>query len=202
MDTVRYYAALIAIVTIPPALVYWFIVHPFVGFWRRRGKVVTFSLLAVVYIGLAAAIWTMRGVLLAPETDYGTDSTLWLPAAACYAFAMWIQIRIRKQLRFTVLAGSPELDADGKGGQLLAEGLYARVRHPRYAAILFGVVAWALFSNYLATYLLIPITLVALMAIVTIEERELAIRFGEDYEEYRRRVPMFIPRFGRDAADG
>lgn len=29
------------------------------------------------------------------------------------------------------------------------------------------------------------------------EERELLVRFGEQYERYAQRVPRFIPRLGR-----
>jgi protein-S-isoprenylcysteine O-methyltransferase Ste14 len=32
------------------------------------------------------------------------------------------------------------------------------------------------------------------ISVVLVEEPELELRFGEGYKEYRRRVPMFIPR--------
>ena len=34
------------------------------------------------------------------------------------------------------------------------------------------------------------------------EERDLVAEHGASYEEYRRQVPMLIPRFGRNAAQG
>jgi protein-S-isoprenylcysteine O-methyltransferase Ste14 len=33
--------------------------------------------------------------------------------------------------------------------------------------------------------------------VVVLEERELRHRFGPVYEEYSRRVPRFIPKFGK-----
>ncbi|MFV1987575.1 MAG: hypothetical protein ACC682_09840 [Gemmatimonadota bacterium] len=45
MDRIRYYGALLAVVSLPPAILYWLIVHPFVDVWRRVGKATTFSLL-------------------------------------------------------------------------------------------------------------------------------------------------------------
>ena len=99
---------------------------------------------------------------------------------------------------FSVMAGAPELAAGGKGGKLLSEGLYARMRHPRYVAVILGVTAWALFTNYLVMYLLIPLTTIGLLLVASLEERELARRFGDEYADYRRRVPMFVPRFGTD----
>jgi protein-S-isoprenylcysteine O-methyltransferase Ste14 len=97
------------------------------------------------------------------------------------------------------MAGAPELDADGRGGELLTDGVYARIRHPRYVAVTLGVIAWALFTNFLGMYLLIPISVAGLLLIASIEERELVRRFGEEYAAYRSRVPMFIPRFGADS---
>ena len=77
------------------------------------------------------------------------------------------------------------------GGRLLTEGVYSRVRHPRYVAVLIGLISVALFSNYLALYLLLPIGAAGLYVIVRLEERELLERFGDEYETYRDRVPMF-----------
>ena len=194
MDAVRYWMAVLTIVSVPPAILYWFIVHPFIDVWRRVGKATTYSVLAVMFFGGMWLLYGQRETLM--SVDYGTDPWLWLPAIVCYLLAMWIQIKIKKQLTFRILAGVPELDADGKGGKLLQEGLYARVRHPRYVAVLLGVIGWAMFTNYLAMYLLIPVSVLGLAGIAWFEERELARRFGAEYEDYRRRVPMFIPRFG------
>jgi len=195
MDPVRYYLALLALISLPPAIVYWFIVHPFIDVWRRVGKATTYSLLTVVFVAFAYGLFTLRATLLAQE--YGTDWRLWAPALLCYALAARISMRIRRQLTFTVLAGVPELDEDGKGGKLMHEGLYSKMRHPRYVAVTLAVLGWAFFTNYLAIYVLVPITALGLAGIVGFEERELARRFGPEYEEYRHRVPMFIPRFGR-----
>ena len=194
MDAVRYWFAVTAMVMMPPAILYWYIVHPFIHVWRRLGKLTTYSLLAVIFFGVGYVCWLGRDVLVG--ADRGTNPWLWPPALVCYALAMWIQIRIKKQLTFRVLAGVPELDADGKGGTLLHDGLYARMRHPRYVAIILGTTAWALFTNYVGMYVLIAVTVVGLAGIARLEERELIGRFGEEYAAYRRRVPMFIPRFG------
>lgn len=194
MDAVRYWFAVLAIISMPPAILYWFIVHPFVDIWRRVGKATTFSLLAVMFVGVGYVLYLNRDALVG--ADRGTDPWLWAPAAFCYGLAMWIQFRIKKQLTFKVLAGAPELEADGRGGSLMHEGLYARMRHPRYVAVILGTIGWALFANYVGVYVLIPVTIVGLWMIASMEERELVRRFGDEYVEYRRRVPMFIPRLG------
>ncbi len=194
LDQVRYFMALLTVISLPPALLYWFILHPFVDAWRAVGRATTFAFLIVMFVGVGYLVYRMRGPILA--VDYGTNAWLWAPAVALYAGAVWIQRRIRKQLTFRVLAGVPELDPSGHGGELLSEGLYARIRHPRYVAVMLGTVSWALFTNFLAMYLVVPVTALGLLAIARLEERELVDRFGEEYEAYRRRVPMFIPRLG------
>lgn len=193
MDRVRYILAVIGLVSLPPAVLYWFVLHPFVGVWRRLGKRATYAMLFVLFVACGYAVWLVRDPLLA--VDYGTNLWLWAPGIAFYLGAIRIQTRIRRQLTFKVLAGSPELDPDGKGGALLDTGLYARVRHPRYLAVTLGQIAWAFFTNYLVMYIFIPILALALVAIAWFEERELEERFGQPYAEYRRRVPMIIPRF-------
>ncbi len=192
MDDIRYYVALITLVITPQACIYWFVVHPFIGLWRRLGKGTTYTVLAVMYVAGGYLLWRIRGPLLAVE--YGANPWLWPPALTFYVAAIWIQLKIKKLLTFKVLAGVPELDRSGKGGKLLDTGLYAKVRHPRYLAVTMGMVAYALFTNYLAMYVLTSLLAIGLVAIAWLEERELVERFGDDYVQYRCRVPLIIPR--------
>lgn len=64
--------------------------------------------------------------------------------------------------------------------------MYARLRHPRYAAALLGVCVAAFFSNHLALYLQCPACLGLLSGMTRMEERELVARFGEEYVKYQR----------------
>ena len=64
--------------------------------------------------------------------------------------------------------------------------MYARLRHPRYAAALLGVCAAAFFSNHLAVSLLCPMCLGLLYGFTRLEEWELVARFGEEYVKYQR----------------
>lgn len=73
--------------------------------------------------------------------------------------------------------------------------MYARLRHPRYAAALLGVCAAAFFSNYQALYLQCPACLGLLYGMTRMEERELVARFGEEYVKYQRWVPRFLPGY-------
>lgn len=82
-------------------------------------------------------------------------------------------------------------------GRLATDGLYGVVRHPQYTGIFLalfgeGVLHWpTIFS--LALY---PVIVVSYVLLARSEERQMIRKFGEEYAEYQRRVPMFFPRWG------
>jgi len=72
-------------------------------------------------------------------------------------------------------------------------GIYEKIRHPQaWEALLWFTVAFLLHSPFLVLYsfLWLPIEYMMVMA----EEPDLVIRFGQEYEEYRRRTGAFLPR--------
>lgn len=192
MDTARYVLAVLLVIGIPPAVVWWFIVHPFVGFWRRVGAKWTFTFLAVFYFASIFGLYVVKDALVG--TDYGTSWWLVAIAVPVFVVAAVIGFHRKKHLKFRTLAGVPEVVPDGEGPGLLREGIYSRIRHPRYVEFTLGGIAWALFINHLGVYLMVAGALVSILVIVEFEERELRQRFGEAYVEYCRQVPRYLPR--------
>jgi protein-S-isoprenylcysteine O-methyltransferase Ste14 len=78
-------------------------------------------------------------------------------------------------------------------GVLHQEGLYARVRHPIYVAILLGLVGWALVWSSLEGLGLSLICLVYFLFKTRAEERYL-LQHYPDYAIYASSVPRFVPR--------
>ena len=192
MDRARYILALLAVVPLPAALIFWFLGHPFVRYWRRVGPRVAYAALGSVFLGACTVAWVFRAPLLG--RDLGTQPILFVPAALAYAAALGVQIKIRKQCTFKVLAGLPEFAPDRAPGELFTEGMYGRVRHPRYLAVLLGYLAFALFCNYVGLYVMALVAAAGLVAIIRLEERELRERFGDRHARYCDTVPMLIPR--------
>jgi protein-S-isoprenylcysteine O-methyltransferase Ste14 len=193
MDRVRYYLALAVLISWLPAFGFWRVIHPFVRFWRRLGAGRTY---AIVLSGCALAgyaAYRLRVPLL--RVEFGTHYLLIALGAVCYALSVWIDLQRRKQLTWRTLVGLPELKAGKEGpGKLLTEGIYRRVRHPRYLASVLALAMCALVSNYLAIYVLLVAFVPVIYVVARLEERELLDRFGAAYESYRRTTPMFIPR--------
>jgi len=70
-------------------------------------------------------------------------------------------------------------------------GPYRWVRHPQYFFVL--VLCWATPDLTADRLVLNGILTVWIVLGTVLEERDLVEQFGDDYESYRRRVPMLIP---------
>ena len=194
MDTARYVVGTLVVTCMPPAMLWWFLIHPFVDFWRRVGPRATLAVMAVLgAVGIGALI-PVRDVLLI--RDLGTHPLAWALAAVCLGVSVAIALQRRKQLDTRTLAGLPELSPEAETGALLTEGIYGRMRHPRYVEVAVGTLGYALFSGWLGAIVVAVLTFPVLHLIVVLEERELLERFGEEYERYRDRVPRYVPRRG------
>lgn len=194
MSAVRYYIALVIVVGIPAGLSMWFLIHPFAGFWRRRGPAVAYSAVITLAVVLAAGIFRFRKPLL--DLEFGFR---WPLAAAGILLALAAAVLehfYRRQLSVSILLGLPEIST-GRPRKLLTEGIYARMRHPRYAGLFLEVLGFSLIANYAAPYLVLVAMVPVLWLTIRLEERELLSRFGEEYERYRARVPALLPRPSR-----
>jgi protein-S-isoprenylcysteine O-methyltransferase Ste14 len=82
-----------------------------------------------------------------------------------------------------------------KSNTLITEGPYSIVRHPLYFFSLLGAIGIGLASgNVLVLVLIIAFFLLYYPFTILAEESKLAEKFGQTYTEYKKRVPMFIPR--------
>ena len=79
--------------------------------------------------------------------------------------------------------------------KLVTDGLYALSRHPQYTGLFIalfgeGVVHWpTLFSIGL-----LPVIIFIYYRLAKREERNVITEFGQEYLDYKKQVPMFIPR--------
>jgi protein-S-isoprenylcysteine O-methyltransferase Ste14 len=193
MNTFRYVLAMLMLMFMPGAVLFWFVIHPFIRFWRRIGLRRSGAILTALLTVFAAGVFLLRKTLLA--VDFGTNPVLIAVAVPILAASIVLRRKISRHLRFRTLGGLPELAPESHPQPLLTEGIYSRIRHPRYVEALLVMASLALVANNLATYVNWIVAIPSLLLIVRIEERELRDRFGAEYDAYSVRVPRFVPRW-------
>ena len=137
----------------------------------------------------------------------GLDSTylsanLWSTLIGVGETGMMVSMIIGYILLFTgfgiFLKGWRQLYKAHQENRLATGGLYSLVRHPQYTGLFIalfgeGVVHWpTLFSVGL-----FPIIVIVYYRLARKEEQKTIEKFGDEYIEYKKHVPMFIPVKGK-----
>jgi protein-S-isoprenylcysteine O-methyltransferase Ste14 len=92
------------------------------------------------------------------------------------------------------LVNRKALVGSDKTEKLIQSGVYGIVRHPIYSADV--VLGWGIFLFWptIIVFLSIIWLNIILFLWMHLEEQVLIEKFGNDYLEYKKKVPMFLPR--------
>lgn len=182
--------AFLTIVVWPVIPLFWVPVHLFPAFFRRVG-LLTYALPFLLWLPAAYVIYANRAFLLQFRTLL--PPPVEIAGLVLLLLGLLLQLWTGRLLGLPGLMGLPEISLKMKKG-LVTDGAFSVVRHPTYLShdmIFFGV--------FLATGV-IAVAIVTLLdfvvvngVIIPLEEKELGMRFGEEYDEYKRRVPRFVP---------
>jgi len=195
MQTAADWTAALAIVVVPPFILLWFFVHPFTRRWRKLGPAGAYPILSAILATIMVIIYQFRVPLL--RVHYDVSRPLTALAIVLFLASMALGVLRSRRLGPAVMLGFPQLSAQDRPGTLVTDGIYSYLRHPRYVEAGIGLVAVALFANYLSIYIIAAAYIPIVYLVVLLEERELRERFGEQYEDYAKRVPRFFPRLAR-----
>jgi len=196
INRIRYVLAVLSVITLPPGLLYWFVIHPWARSWRKLGPVRTYLIVLPVVVAFGVLLFHLRARLLG--ADLGMNWGLIPIGAVLYGLSTWIAFLHRRHLSIATMIGIPELSPTAqRKGKLLKDGIYRVVRHPRYLSAGLAVIAVALFADYMGEYLLIFLLFPLGYPMLVLEERELIERFGEEYRQYQQEVPRILPRWRR-----
>jgi protein-S-isoprenylcysteine O-methyltransferase Ste14 len=169
---------------------FWLLIHPRVEFWRSRRRS-PYRILLPVWIGMWALVAAItapwRGVLL-----YENKWT-WTPAGILFCAGLVLYKLSHSRFTLTQLGGLPEIQQDHGKQHLVTTGIRAHVRHPVYLGHLFEMLAWSLGTGLAACWVLTALTIVTGTIMITLEDKELENRFGEEYRQYRSTVPAVLP---------
>ena len=102
----------------------------------------------------------------------------------------------------TIGEGGPleigNMEISPKTKNLVVSGPYKYTRNPMLFGTFLMYLAYALFINSITAVLIVCAIIVFMLTVVVkMEEKRLLKDFGNQYEEYRKRVSMFIPWFQR-----
>ena len=81
-----------------------------------------------------------------------------------------------------------------QGHRLKEDGMYKYIRHPSYAASLLSFIGFGItLNNWLSLALIVVAILAVFIYRMNIEEKVLAMQFGEEYQQYKNRTKRIIP---------
>lgn len=169
--------------------------------WARAGIVQAFiiAFYAEMY-GFPVTIYLLARVFNLDVQGTFWDGNLWVYLFGTEA-AMFVSMLIGYSIVFVGLTflvrGWREVYYARKEGRLATTGPYALVRHPQYTGIFLaifgeGVVHWPTIFSLVS----FPIIVLAYVLLARKEERQMVDKFGDQYRDYQKRVPMFFPHWG------
>src|ERR1700691_2068343 len=190
MLTLSRTVAWIACVIYSTSPAFWLLIHPRAEFWRaRRGS--PYRILLPIWIGM----WTVTAAITAHWRGVSLyeNQWTWIPAGALFCAVLVLYKLSHNDFSLTQLGGLPEILPD-HNQRLVTTGIRARVRHPVYLGHLCEMLAWSLGTGLAACWALTAFAIVSGVVMIHLEDAELENRFGEEYRQYRSRVPAILPR--------
>ncbi|HTR67712.1 MAG TPA: isoprenylcysteine carboxylmethyltransferase family protein [Terriglobales bacterium] len=169
---------------------FWLMIHSRAASWRRRSS--PYRILVPAWV----VMWIVLGAITAPWRNLVLYSSpwSWIPAVALFAAGFWVYFQARRQFSLRQLGGLPEIVPRHPEQRLVISGIRSRVRHPVYLGHLCELLAWSVGTGLAVCYLLTVLALATGAVMIRHEEAELEQRFGEEYREYRKKVPSLLPR--------
>ena len=84
-------------------------------------------------------------------------------------------------------------------GVLVTEGPYAYVRHPQYSGLFLVMIGMLIQWPTIITALMFPVLVFVYYSLSKREEGDMIKTFGDEYKKYMERIPMFMPKLGRES---
>ena len=184
--------ALLAMILWPAIPLFWIPVHCLPNLFKRLGFF-TYILPLITWLPPAFFIYHERAFLLRYQISLSLTVNAF--GAVLLLLGMALQAWTLVLLRLPGIMGMPEVTSTVRG-RMVTRGPFSVVRHPTYLSHTMMLVGAFLFTEVVATGIAALLDFIIIISIVIpLEERELLMRFGNEYEGYRQRVrSRFFPR--------
>ncbi|MBI4281307.1 isoprenylcysteine carboxylmethyltransferase family protein [Candidatus Uhrbacteria bacterium] len=160
--------------------------------FRRFGN---WNYVGVVNFYFVTAIVTLNYLYIIIMLRYPLTQPLVIAGGVILVIGCIISYIAGRTLTLKTLISLPQIHPERYRQQLVTNGLYKIMRHPRYIGYWMMALGFAMTTGLLLMWLFFIWLIVGLAALALLEERELRQRFGKEYADYMRRVPAFIPKF-------
>ncbi len=190
LDTLGWLACVVYS-TIPS---FWLMVHPRAHRWREKERS-PFRVLVPAWI----LMWIGVAVLTGPWRHVAIYRTpwSWIPAGLLFAVGIYLYSRSGAHFSWAQLGGLPEVRPADHDQRLVTIGIRARVRHPVYLGHLCELLAWSIGTGLIVCWLLTAFAIVTGAVMIRMEDAELELRFGGEFQAYRSNVPAVFPRLAK-----
>ena len=163
--------------------------------YSPRQRLVFMAFLGVFFLALLPYLLFRLGAAL--DGWLGWPSFLFPPLNAVVGglvtFGGWLLAIWTISVQFTVGRGTPVPVMATK--KLITQPPYSYCRNPMVLGTIGVFIGLAIVFGSIGSLLLVLIAITLLLLYVRrVEEREMALRFGQEYEEYKRQTPFLIPR--------
>lgn len=145
-----------------------------------------FSILAVLFI-------FFLGSTISPEYLFPKNQSSKAIGLIIATFGFLLAKLAFKPISFSEFLGIKP----AKEEKLIKSGIYARMRHPLYTALILLLIGFLIFSPTYTNLVHVICIVIYLLIGVQYEEKRLTAHFGKEYEEYKKQTPMLFPTLRR-----
>lgn len=170
--------------------------------WRTMGVFTSFlvALFAEMF-GFPLTIYLLTSLLgnrypvLDPFTHL--NGHLWVAMAGG---SEWVYAILHPLSNLLIFVGLAVIAVGWKGihrasGELVTAGIYNHVRHPQYTGFIIIIIGFLLQWPTIITLVMAPVLIITYHRLARREEAVMIEEFPGEYQQYKERVPAFIPRF-------
>lgn len=166
----------------------------------RRRKFITFTaplfLFSCIIFILFASLWIDQYFLFPTLLPWPVNVVMAVPILTLGSFLwMWSLLHFLKTKGTPVPFNPPP--------KLVDTGPYAYVRNPMVSGVVITIFGLGLLLKSISlAFIFTPVLFIFIyVELKVIEEPELELRLGKAYTQYKKKVPMFFPRFSSHSSD-